>query len=348
MQKRLYNVAVIGATGNAGHNTLKILAERKFPVDKICAIASDRSVGKKVSFNDHDVVVEKFDTVDFSDIDIAILCAGSSFSKSHAKYLTDNGVTIIDKTAAFRLEPKVPLVVPEINAEVLEKGAPLGIISTPNCVAVPLVMALKALNKIAPVERVVASTYQSVSGAGKKAIDELYNQTKSIIATTEVTSEVFSKQIAFNVIPSIGNIYANGVSDEEDKIASELRKILMANIGVAVTCVRVPVFIGHGISVACEFSKEISVSDATSAFESFPGMLVIDRRKEEIFATPLDIQGEDAVFVSRIRKDSSVKNGLLFWVVSDNLRKGAALNSVQIAENMIRIDPTLKIFKKKK
>jgi len=342
---RDYNVAVIGATGNAGNNTLKILAERKFPVNEVLAVASKRSVGKKVSFKNRDLEVQSFDSVDFSKIDLAIFCAGSEFSKKYAKQVTEAGCTIIDKSSYFRFNPKVPLIVPEVNAKILERGAPLGIISTPNCVAVPLSMTIKALMDVAPVKRVVVSTYQAVSGAGKAASDELYNQTKSVVSSGEVITDVFSKQIAFNAIPVIGNLYESGVSEEEDKIASEICKLLKSDVRVAVTCVRVPTFIGHGMTVSCEFSKEISPEDAYHAFDNFEGILVVDRKEENVVATPLDAQGEDAVFISRVRKDPTIRYGLMFWAVADNLRKGAALNSVQIAEHLIDIDPKLKLFK---
>lgn len=340
-----YNVAVIGATGNAGNNTLKILGERKFPVGEIFAVASKRSVGKRVSFRNRDLDVKSFESVNFSKIDLAVFCAGSEFSKKYARQVTEAGCTVIDKSSYFRFNPKVPLIVPEVNAKILDKGAPLGIISTPNCVVVPLAMAIKALMDVAPVKRVLVSTYQAVSGAGKAASDELYNQTKAVVSSGEVVTDVFSKQIAFNSIPVIGNLNASGVSDEEEKIASEICKILKSDVRVAVTCVRVPTFIGHGMTVACEFSKEVSPEDAYHAFDNFEGILTIDRRAENVVATPLDAQGKDAVFISRVRKDPTVKYGLMFWIVSDNLRKGAALNSVQIAEHLINIDSKLKLFK---
>ena len=342
-----YNVAIVGATGNAGNNTLKILAERNFPVGEILAVASEKSDGKKVYFKNQDLAVQSFDSIDFSRMDLAIFCAGSDFSKNHAQKVSEAGCTIIDKSSYFRFNPKVPLVVPEVNEKILSKGAPLGIVSTPNCVAVPLSMAIKALTDVAPIKRVVVSTYQAVSGAGRSASDELYNKTKAVISSGTVVTDIFSKQIAFNTIPVIGNLDGAGVSDEEDKVAREICKILKSDMKVAVTCVRVPTFIGHGMSVACEFSKEISPDDAYHAFDCFEGILVVDRRADGIVATPLDAQGEDAVFVSRVRKDHTVKNGLMFWAVADNLRKGAALNSVQIAERLINIDPKLKLFKYK-
>ncbi len=344
---RKYNVAVIGATGNAGTNTLSVLAERDFPVDKVIAVASERSVGKKVSFKNQVLEVQSFDSVDFSKVDLAIICAGSKFAKKHAKEITEAGCTIIDKSSYFRLNPKVPLIVPEVNEQALTKGASLGIVSTPNCVAVPLAMTLKALMNVSPIKRVVVSTYQAVSGAGKAATEELYNQIKSVIAAGEITNEVFSKQIAFNVIPFIGDISSSGVSDEEEKVSYEICKILKSDVKVAVTCVRVPTFIGHGMSVACEFANEVTPEMAYRAFDEFEGILTVDRREDNIVATPIDAQGEDSVFVSRVRQDFTVKKGLMYWVVADNLRKGAALNSVQIAERLIDIDPKLKSFKYK-
>ena len=344
---RKYNVAVVGATGNAGNNTLKILADRDFPVENIVAVASEKSVGKKVSFKKQNLEVQSFSSVDFSKVDLAIFCAGSKFSQKYAKQVAEAGCVIIDKSSYFRLNPKVPLIVPEVNAKALSKGAPLGIISTPNCVAVPLAMCLKALTAVAPIKRAVVSTYQAVSGAGKATTDELYNQTKAVVSSGEVITDVFSKQIAFNAIPVIGSLYSSGVSEEEDKISSEICKILKTDVKIAVTCVRVPVFIGHGMSVVCEFTKEISDEMAYQAFDDFEGILTLDRRNEGIAATPLDAQGEDAVFVSRVRKDFTTKNGLMFWTVTDNLRKGAALNSVQIAELLIDTDPKLRSFKYK-
>ncbi|MDR2681543.1 MAG: aspartate-semialdehyde dehydrogenase [Holosporaceae bacterium] len=344
-----YNVAVVGATGNAGMKTLQILAERNFPIANIVAIASEKSVGKEVSYKNKSLRVQRFSDVDFSTMHLAFFCAGGAFSRKYADTVTEKGCVIIDKSSHFRLNPKVPLVVPEINAKVLRKGAPLGIISTPNCVAVPLSMTLKALAEIAPLKRAVVSTYQSVSGAGKKAVDELYDQSRSIISAAAPNIHVFSKQIAYNVIPAVGDILSAGISEEEEKISFEVCKILKSDIRVAVTCVRVPVFIGHCMSVACEFSKPITEENVYDVFENFDGILTIDRREESgAFATPVDVQNEDAVFVSRIRKDLTVKNGLMYWIASDNVRKGAALNSVQIAEEMIREDPTLSTFKRQK
>jgi aspartate-semialdehyde dehydrogenase len=343
-------VAVVGATGNAGMKTLQILEERKFPVENMVAIASERSEGREISFGDRAIKVQRISNVDFSQIDIAMFCAGSGVSHQNAAGVTAAGCVIIDKSSHFRLNPKVPLIIPEINADALENGAPLGIVSTPNCVAVPLAMTLKALARLSPLERVVVSTYQSVSGAGRSAIDELYNQSKSLFSASSVAAKVFQKQIAFNVIPAVGNLYESGISEEEDKISCEVRKILRSNVKIAVTCVRVPVFVGHAMSVACEFSQEIKDDSVYEAFEVVEEIVVLDRRdklhEEAAFATPIDVQGEDGVYVSRVRRDDTVRNGLLYWIACDNLRKGAALNSVQIAESMITIDPQLGKFKR--
>ncbi|GHU14933.1 aspartate-semialdehyde dehydrogenase [Alphaproteobacteria bacterium] len=343
---REYNIAVIGATGNSGMKTLQILVERNFPVADVIAVASEKSVGKEISFKNRSVKVQRFSDVDFSNVHIAFFCAGGVFSRKYAESVTDKGCTIIDKSSHFRLNPKVPLIIPEVNAKALCKGAPLGIVSTPNCIAVPLTMTLKALAEISSIKRVVVSTYQSVSGAGKRAIDELYNQSKSIISAFQPSIEVFPKQIAYNVIPAVGNILPSGISEEEEKVAFEVCKLLKSDVRVAVTCVRVPVFIGHCMSVSCEFAKPVTEENAYDVFENFDGILTIDRREESMFVTPIDIQNEDAVFVSRIRRDTTIKNGLMYWIASDNLRKGAALNSVQIAEEMIDEDPSLSIFKK--
>ncbi|MDR2781919.1 MAG: aspartate-semialdehyde dehydrogenase [Holosporaceae bacterium] len=349
--KNEYSVAVVGATGNAGMKTLQILEERNFSINNVVAIASEKSVGKEISFRDRSIKIKAMSQIDFSEVDIAIFCAGSSVSCKNADTVTAAGCVIIDKSSYFRLNPKVPLVIPEVNIDSLTAGAPLGIVSTPNCVTVPLVMTLKALSSLSSIKRVVISTYQSVSGAGLKAIDELYVQSKAIVSAGTFKSEIFQKQIAFNVIPAIGNLYKSGISEEEDKISCEVRKIMKTNVKVAVTCVRVPVFIGHSISVACEFEENVDDEMIYDAFENVEGIIVIDRKDEShergaAFATPIDVHGEDAIFVSRVRRDDTVESGLLYWITSDNLRKGAALNSVQIAEAMISIDPQLEKFRK--
>ena len=343
-----YNVAIVGATGSTGSKTMEILAERKFPVANIIPIASNRFSGREVSFKNSSIKVRTFENADFSDVDLTFFCAGNAVSRKYAGQVADSGSVIIDKSSYFRLDSKVPLIVPEVNAKALKKGAPLGIISTPNCVAVPLTIVLKALSEVSAIKRVVVSTYQSVSGAGRRGIDELYNQSKTIMSAGTPTPEVFPKQIAYNVIPSIGDITALGTCDEEEKVASEIRKILRSDVKIAVTCVRVPTFIGHCMSLACEFAKPVSEHDAFDAFDNFEGIVTLDRREDNgVFATPIDVQGEDGVFVSRVRKDYSTKNGLMLWIACDNLRKGAALNSVQIAEELIAEDPQLKMFRKK-
>lgn len=344
--KKEYSVAVIGATGNIGRKILEILEERDFPVENVFAIASEKSVGKEISFKSKILKVVRFADVDFSKIDIAFFCAGSTVSRKYAGQVAEKGCVIIDKTSYFRLNPKVPLIIPEVNENVLDKGASLGIISTPNCVAVPLAMTLKALSTISSIKRAVISTYQSVSGAGHQAVHELISQTKNMLSVQEMSIDVFQKQIAFNVIPAIGDIMSSGFSDEEEKIAFEVCKILKSDVKIAVTCVRVPVFIGHCMSVACEFTKPISENDAFDAFENFDGIVTIDRREDAVFVSPIDTEGENAVYISRVRRDLSVKNGLMYWAATDNLRKGAALNGVQIAELLIKKDPQLGLFKK--
>lgn len=341
-----YNIAIIGATGSTGMETLKILEERKFPISEVTLCASMNSCGKILSFKNKTIKVQSISDIDFSKQDIAFFCAGTSVSRKYAKDAAKQGCIIIDKTACFRLDPTIPLVVPEVNGNALEKGSKSGIISTPNCVAVPLSMALKAILKFSRIKRVIVSTYQAVSGAGKNAMDTLTTETKNFISLNNAhVSEVFQKPIAFNVIPVIGDILSDGFSDEEDKIRSEILKLLKSDVKVAVTCVRVPTFIGHCMSVVCELNSEIS-DDFSGIFNDFEGIKVIDSREDnKTFTTPIECQGKDFVFINRIRKDMTVKNGLMFWIACDNLRKGAALNSVQIAERIIEIDPKLKKFR---
>ena len=340
-----YNVAVVGATGNTGHTVLSVLAEREFPVNKVFAIASRESKGKSVSYGDDDVLkICSIDEVDFSEVDICFMCAGSAISRQYAEKITSSGCCLIDKTSHFRMFPDVPLIVPEVNFADLANGAPLGIISNPNCVAIPLSMILDKISQVSAIKRAVVSTYQSVSGAGKSAVDELYSQTKGAFFGQGSESRVFRKVIAFNAIPQIGDKLANGWTDEEVKIKNEVFKISGGKVNPAVTCVRVPVFIGHGISVSCELSDEFDISEIVDILSESDGIRVLDR--DENVATPVDAQGEDDVFVSRIRVDDTVENGLMFWIVADNLRKGAALNGVQIAEMMLEMDSTLNMFKK--
>jgi aspartate-semialdehyde dehydrogenase len=329
-------VAVVGATGNVGREILNILFERQFPAQTLHALASERSIGREISYGPDTIVkVQNLKDFDFNGIDIAFFCAGSTVAKEYAKKVASKGTVVIDKSSLFRLEPGIPLIVPEVNLEQLKLHDANNIIASPNCVTIPLVMALKPLHEIATIKRVVLSTYQSTSGAGKEAMDELFAQTRAVYVNDPITPEVFSKVIAFNVIPQIGGFEASGDTEEETKIAMETRKILAPSIKVTATCVRVPVFIGHALSVNIEFEQEIGPDQARKALEKMPGVWVIDRPEAGNFVTPIEIVGEDNITVSRIRKDPTVAHGLNMWIVGDNLRKGAALNAVQIAENIL-------------
>lgn len=330
-----YQVAVVGATGNVGRETLSILAERNFPVHKMVALASSRSQGREVSFGEREILkVQDLEGFDFKGTDFAFFAPGSRISAQYAPKAAQAGAMVIDKTSCFRLDPSVPLVVPEVNPEALEK-CKKNIISNPNCVVIPLVVALKPLDLLTPIKRVVISTYQSVSGAGRRQMDELYTQTRGTLVNDPIEPHLFSKPIAFNVIPHIGDFCANGMTGEEEKIALETRKILGSHLQVFATCVRVPVFIGHSISVTVEFEEEITVEQARAALKKAPSVQVMDRREDKGYVTPVESAGEDKVYVSRIRKDPTVSHGLGLWIVADNLRKGAALNAVQIAEKLI-------------
>jgi aspartate-semialdehyde dehydrogenase len=332
-----YKVAVVGATGNVGRAMLDILAERNFPVDKIVALASTRSVGREVSFGDDDVIkVQDLATFDFNDIDIGLFSPGSAVSAEHAPRAAEKGCIVIDNSSHFRMEPDVPLVVPEVNPQDLDWHAKRNIIANPNCSTIQMVVALKPLHDIAKIKRVVVSTYQSVSGAGKAGMDELFNQTKGVFVNDNKVHEQFTKQIAFNVIPHIDSFMDDGSTREEWKMRVETRKILDKDIEVHANCVRVPVFVGHGEAVNIEFRNPLDENDARDALRDAPGVMVFDQRSNDGYITPVESAGEDAVYVSRIRKDPTVKNGISMWVVSDNLRKGAALNSVQIAEALVQ------------
>ena len=330
-------VAVVGATGNVGREMLSILAERGFPVRDVTAVASERSIGVEVSYGEDDVLrVEDLDHFDFTGIDIALFSPGARVSAVHAPRAVEEGAVVIDNTSQFRMEPDVPLVVPEVNPGAIAQYKKRGIIANPNCSTIQMVVALKPLHDLARVRRVVVATYQSVSGAGREAMDELFNQTRAIYVNDAITKEQFTKQIAFNCIPHIDIFMEDGSTKEEWKMAVETRKILDPEIAVQATCVRVPVFIGHAEAVTVEFERPISVADARTALKNMPGVSVVDHRVDEGYVTPQEAAGEDPVFVSRIRKDPTVRNGLSMWVVADNLRKGAALNAVQIAEILIR------------
>jgi aspartate-semialdehyde dehydrogenase len=332
-----FKVAVVGATGNVGREILDILHERQFPVSEVVALASRNSIGKEVSFGDVDILkVQALEDYDFTGTDIALFSPGASVSKVHAPRAADAGCVVIDNTSFFRMDPEIPLVVPEVNPEALAGFNRRNIIANPNCSTIQMVVALKPLHDAARIKRVVVSTYQSVSGAGKDAMDELYDQTKALYVHEHKQPEKFTKRIAFNVIPHIDVFMEDGSTKEEWKMVQETRKILDPEIAVSATCVRVPVFIGHSESVNVEFETPLSVAEAREILEESPGIVVIDNHENGGYATPVECVGEDAVFVSRLRQDPTVNFGLNFWLVSDNLRKGAALNAVQIAESLIQ------------
>ena len=332
-----YKIAVVGATGNVGREILEILSQRNFPVREVVALASRNSAGKEVSFGDTKVLtVQALDDYDFTGTDIALFSPGSKVSAIHAPRAAKAGCVVIDNTSQFRYDADIPLVVPEVNADALKDYKKRNIIANPNCSTIQMVVALKPLHDAAKIKRIVVSTYQSVSGAGKDAMDELYSQTKGIYVNDHKDPEKFSKRIAFNLIPQIDVAMEDGSYKEEWKMVVETKKILDAKIEVSSTCVRVPVFVGHSESINVEFENPLSPEDARRLLSQAPGVEVIDNPAKNEFATPAECVGEDAVFVSRIRKDPSVKYGLNLWVVSDNLRKGAALNAVQIAEELIK------------
>jgi aspartate-semialdehyde dehydrogenase len=331
-----YRVAVVGATGAVGREMLKTLAERDFPVREVVALASARSVGAEVSFGEKSVLkVKSLDAYDFKGTDIALFSPGAAISAVHAPRAAAAGCLVIDNTSRFRMDHDVPLVVPEVNPQALKRLGKRGIIANPNCSTIQMVVALKPLQDIARIRRVVVSTYQSVSGAGKEGMDELFNQTRAIYVNDSTVPEQFPKTIAFNVIPHIDVFQEDGETKEEWKMAVETRKILDPDIAVIATCVRVPVFIGHAEAVHVEFEGPISVEQAIEALRDAPGVQLVDKREDGGYVTPIDAAGEDAVFVSRLRRDPTVPHGLAFWCVSDNLRKGAALNAVQIAELVV-------------
>ncbi|MES2985091.1 MAG: aspartate-semialdehyde dehydrogenase [Pseudomonadota bacterium] len=331
-----YKIAVVGATGNVGREILATLAQRNFPVGEVVALASRNSAGKQVSFGENKILdVQVLDDYDFRGTDIALFSPGSAVSKIHAPRAAAAGCVVIDNTSHFRMDPNVPLVVPEVNAHALKNFRESNIIANPNCSTIQMVVALKPLHAVNPIKRVVVSTYQSVSGAGKDAMDELYEQTKGLFVHSTIEPKKFSKRIAFNVIPQIDVFMENGMTKEEWKMVEETKKILDASIKVSATCVRVPVFVGHSESVNIEFTNPMTIEQVYDLLEDAEGVLVIDRREAGGYITPVEAVGEDAVYVSRVRKDETLENGINMWVVSDNLRKGAALNAVQIAEALI-------------
>ena len=328
-----YNIVIVGATGNVGREMLNILSEREFPIDKIAVVASRKSIGTEITFSDNILKTQDLETFDFSSWDIALFAIGSEATKTFAPKAAKNGCIVIDNSSLYRYDPDVPLIVPEVNPESIFGYTKKNIIANPNCSTAQMVVALKPLHDRARIKRVVVSTYQSVSGSGKEAIDELWNQTKGIyVPGQEVAPKVYSKQIAFNVIPHIDKFMEDGTTKEEWKMVAETKKIIDKSIKVTATCVRVPVFVGHSEAVNIEFEEFLDEDEARNILREAPGILVVDTRENGGYITPIECVGEFATFVSRIRQDSTIENGLNLWCVSDNLRKGAALNAVQIAE----------------
>ncbi len=330
-----FKVAVVGATGNVGREMLNILDERGFPADEVVALASRRSQGTEVSYGDRTLKVRALDTYDFFDTDICIMSAGGNVSKEWSPKIGKQGCVVIDNSSAFRYDPDVPLIVPEVNPDAIAQFSRKNIIANPNCSTAQMVVALKPLHDAATIKRVVVATYQSVSGAGKEGMDELFTQTRAVFVADQVDVKKFTKRIAFNVIPHIDVFLDDGSTKEEWKMVAETKKMLDPKIKLTATCVRVPVFIGHSEAVNVEFEKPISADEAREILREAPGCLVVDKRENGGYITPLESAGEDATYISRIREDSTIDNGLSMWIVSDNLRKGAALNAVQIAELLI-------------
>ena len=331
-----YNVAIVGATGNVGREIIQILEDRDFPIDKLYLLASSRSKGQKIEFKGGEIVVDDLTDFDFSKVQIGLFSPGGKVSAEFAPKAAKAGCIVIDNSSHFRMHENVPLIVPEVNASSLDEffndDDRSNIIANPNCSTIQMVVALKPLHDEAIINRVVVSTYQSVSGAGKEAMDELFKQTQNVYTNKNIEKNKFTKQIAFNVIPHIDSFVDNGNTKEEEKMINETKKILDDGIKVSATCARVPVFISHAESINIEFDSPLSDEKASEILKNFAGISVVDYRKDEGYVTPVEAAGEDKVYISRIRNDNSVDNGLNIWVVSDNLRKGAALNAVQIAE----------------
>jgi aspartate-semialdehyde dehydrogenase len=329
-----YRVVVVGATGNVGREMLNILAEREFPLDEIAAVASPRSTGDIIDFGDSgtELKVRNIEHFDFAGWDMALFAAGSAVSREYAPRAAAAGCTVIDNSSLYRMDPDVPLIVPEVNPQAIDFYRRKNIIANPNCSTAQMVVALKPLHDAAGIRRVVVSTYQSVSGAGKKGMDELFEQSRNIFVGDSNEATVFTKQIAFNVIPHIDDFLDDGSTREEWKMVVETKKILDPKIKVTATCVRVPVFVGHSEAINIEFEREISAQEAQRILREAPGVMLVDKREDGGYVTPVEAVGEYATYISRVREDSTVENGLNLWCVSDNLRKGAALNAVQIAE----------------
>ena len=330
-----FKIAVAGATGNVGREMLNILEERGFPADEIVPLASRRSVGTEVSYGDKTLKVKALESYDFSDTDICLMSAGGSISKEYSPKIGKQGCVVIDNSSAFRYDQDVPLIVPEVNPEAIEGFTKKNIIANPNCSTAQLVVALKPLHEAATIKRVVVSTYQSVSGAGKEGMDELFEQTRAVFVADPISTNKFTKRIAFNCIPHIDVFMEDGFTKEEWKMVAETKKMLDPKIKLTATCVRVPVFIGHAEAVNLEFEKPITADEAREILREAPGCQVIDKREDGGYVTPYEATGEDATYISRLREDPTVDNGLALWVVADNLRKGAALNTVQIAELLV-------------
>jgi len=329
-----YRIAVVGATGLVGQEILTILAERDFPADEVIALASRQSIGQEVHYGDRSLKIKALDDFDFSGIDIALFAAGGSVAEEHAPRAAKAGAAVIDNASHFRMDPDVPLIVPEVNPDALAGYTKKNIIANPNCSTAQLVVALKPLHDAATITRIVVSTYQAVSGAGNAASDELFRQTRAIYVNDPIEPKAFPKQMAFNVLPHIDRFLEDGSTREEWKMTVETQKILDPAIKLTATCVRVPVFVGHSEAVHLEFAEPITPGSARKILREAPGCLVVDKREDGGYITPVDCAGEFVTYISRIRRDPTVDNGLAMWVVSDNLRKGAALNAVQIAESL--------------
>lgn len=330
-----FKIAIAGATGNVGREMLNILEERGFPADEIVPLASRRSVGTEVSYGDRTLKVRALDNYDFSDTDICLMSAGGTVSKDVSPKIGAQGCVVIDNSSAWRTDPDVPLIVPEVNPGAIDGFTRKNIIANPNCSTAQLVVALKPLHDAATIKRVVVATYQSVSGAGKEGMDELFEQSRAVFVADPIETKKFTKRIAFNLIPHIGDFMEDGATTEEWKMVVETKKMVDPKIKVSVTCVRVPVFIGHSEAVNIEFEKPISAQEARDILRDAPGCLVVDKHEDGGYVTPYESAGEDASYISRIREDPTIDNGISMWVVSDNLRKGAALNTVQIAELLL-------------
>ena len=331
-----FKIAVVGATGAVGREMLQTLEERSFPIKEIVALASEKSLGKEVSFGEKKpLTVQNLETFDFTSCDIALFSAGSAIAEKFGPKAAQQGAVVIDNSSRWRMESEIPLIVPEVNSAALAGYSKRNIVANPNCSTAQLVMALKPLHDVFKINRVVVSTYQSVSGAGSTGMDELFNQTRAVYVNDPIENKEFTKKIAFNCIPHIDMFMDDGFTKEEWKMTAETRKILDPNINVVAHCVRVPVFIGHAEAVFIETNKPVDEQAARDVLSSFPGVVIVDHREDGGYVTPEECAGEDGVYISRLRRDPTVKNGLVFWCVSDNLRKGAALNAVQIAEALI-------------